>query len=177
MVEPAVATVSICLPSIWSLLTYGFKRFPSDSFHTAWTRRSSRKSDNSKRTEESTPTPYAKQAFKFSDSPKPTMAEKHTFIDVEERGSPFSQCSSPVPGQRPEHRKGSVTRSMEIEARVRDYYNRAAFDHGSRETVEQYWDRGDDLEMGRSLAERNPLPVPPKGRLKPTTTRRGHIET
>ena len=165
MIEPAVATVSICLPSIWSLAVYGLQRFPTDSFRSAWSKRystlmtSSRSSGKIRRA--SNRKPYVGSTFTYPVSPSNTN-NKRTFMGVEARDSSLSDQPSLVTAEKPQERKLPVTRSMELEERVRDYYSRAAFNHGSRATVHQYWDSSEDLEMARSTLRQKPLPVPPK---------------
>ena len=168
MIEPAVATVSICLPSIWSLVVYGFQRFPRDSFRSAWSKRysilisSSRSSGKPRSASNRMPEPYIGSSFTYVVSPGNTTNNKRTSMGVEARDSSLSDQPSLVSAEKPQEQKLPVTRSMELEGRARDYYSRAAFSHGSRTTVQQYWNSSEDLEMARSTLRQNPLPVPPK---------------
>ena len=170
MVEPAVATVSICLPSIWSLVIFGFNRFPTGSIRSAWFKRSSnlnspnRKSENSRRRNNTTPTSMVNRGFTNLVSSSSITEDKTAFVTFEQRDSPLGERPSPVSEGKPKEHRGPVTRSVELEERARDYYNRAKFKYGSRDTIEQYWDSGQDLERGPSPLRTNPLPVPPKDR-------------
>ena len=145
MIEPAVATVCVCLPSIWSLVVYGLQRFSADSFRSAWSKRfstlitSSRSSGKTQSANNKIPKPYNRSNFGYTVNPRNTTNNKRTLLGVEARDSSLSDQTSLVTPEKPQEQKLPATRSIELEERVRDYYSRAAFNHGSRETVQQYW--------------------------------------
>jgi len=171
MVEPAVATVSICLSSIWPLVVYCFKRLPTNSFRSKWSKRSttlvnstSRKSEASRLPSNATPTLPARSKLASQVGRATVVEDKRFLVDIEERDHPVSGHPSPIADEEtPEERRWPVSKSIEIESRVRNYYGGATFDYGSRDTVRQYWDSGEDLEAGRSPLRNNLRPpVPPK---------------
>lgn len=170
MVEPAVATISICLPSIWSLAVYTFKSLPAASFRSAWSKRSvsllnsvsKRDNDKTVTTENGPPISYPKPTFGSPESRSSTPREKRTLVDLEGRVSPLSEDSSNATLEAPDFWRWPITKSMELEERVRSFYKRTATDRGSRRESHQYWDSSGDLEMARSTLRKNPLPVPPK---------------
>jgi len=177
MVDPAVATVSICLPSIWFLVGSCFKRLPTDSFRSKWSNRyitlvnsTKRKSEASRLPSNATPTLPTRSKFAPPVSRATVVEEKDYLMTVEERIPPVSGRPSPIMKEETqEERVWPVTRSMEIEARVRNYYDGAAFDYRARDTVQLYKDSSEHLEVGTSPLRENRLPVPPKGRFATPT--------
>lgn len=151
MVEPAVATVSICLPSIWPLVVYCFKRLPTNSFRSKWSKRSttlvnstSRKSEVSRLPSNATPILPARSKFAPQVGRATVVEDKCFLLDIEERDHPVLGRPSPIADEEtPEERRWPVSKSIEIESRVRNYYDGATFDYGSRDTVRQYWDSGE----------------------------------
>lgn len=170
MVEPAVATVSICLPSIWPLVVHCFKRLPTKTFRSKLSKRSttlvnstSTKSEASRLPSNATPTLPARSKFAPQMGRATVVEDTRFLVDIEERDPPVSGRPSPIADEEtPEERRWPASKSMEIESRVRNYYDGATFDYGSRNTVHQYWDSGEDLEVGQSPLRKNRPPVPPK---------------
>ncbi len=170
MVEPAVATVSICLPSIWPLVIYCFKRLPTNSFRSKWSKRSTtlvnstrRKSEASRLPNNVTPTLPARSKFAFQVSRATVIEDRRFLVDIEEREPPVSGCPSPIADEEtPEERRWPVSKSTEIESRVRGYYNGATLDYRPRDIMQQCWDSREDLEVGRLPLRKNRPPVPPK---------------
>ena len=150
MIEPAVATVSICLPSIRSLVIHGFKHFPSTSFRTFWSKRSGTPVSSGRRSEESRSTPITRSraVIKRSNSSDDANTDNnYCSTDISENGSPFSERSS-LALRKPEEAKALTDESIELEVRVRDYYDKASFDQKSRDAVQQHWNSEADVEMG-----------------------------
>lgn len=168
MIEPAAATVSICLPSVWSLCILGYKRFPTEYIRSRWSNRSSSfrsrasKRDSHKISERSATPLYPEKAHTYPVSRRNTAEDKQAFADVKESSRSFSPVTLFEEEPSEKIRPPGNSRSMEIEQRVRLYYNHSAFNGGSQEAPHQgSWNR-DDLERGGSPLKRNPIPVPPK---------------
>lgn len=169
MVEPAVTTVCICLPSIWPLVVECFKRLPT-TFRSKWSKQSTTlvnstkwRSEVSRLPSNETPASPARSKLASQVGRATLVDDIHFLVDTEESDSPVSGRPSPIAdGETPEDRRWPASNSMEIESRVRNYYDGATFDYGSRNTVHQYWDSGWDLEVRPSPLSKNRLAVPPK---------------
>ena len=169
MIEPAVATVSICLPSLWSLCVLGFERFPTEYIRGRWSNRSSashsrmlRNANNGKSGDRAATPSYPEKAHTYPVSQRQIPKDKDPFVDVEETSRSFSPVTlfEEEPSGRVRSPEKSI--SMEVEDRVRQYYNHSAFGSRSQEASQrQLWSE-DDLERGRSHVRLNPVPVPPK---------------
>ena len=162
MVEPAVATVSICLPSLWSLCIFGYKRFPTEYIRSRWSNgRSSFRIRANKRNSGASLI-HPEKAHDYPVSRRNTAEDKEAFADAKETSRSFSPVTpfEEEPSERV--RSPAITKSMEIERRVRLYYNHSALSGTPQEPLPQNsWNR-DDLERGDSRIGKNPIPVPPK---------------
>ena len=169
MVEPAVATVSICLPSLWSLCVLGLKRFRTEYIRGRWSNRSStfhrrtrRKTNYSKSGDRAATHGYPEKAHTYPVNQRHTAEDKDPFVDVDETSCSFSPVTPFDEEPFEKLRSPGKSKSMEVEDRVRQYYNHSAFGSRSQEaSQEELWSRS-DLESGRSPERENPVPVPPK---------------
>ncbi|KAL8825569.1 MAG: hypothetical protein Q9191_004329 [Dirinaria sp. TL-2023a] len=165
---PAVATVSICLPSVWSLCILGYKRFPTEYIRSRWSNRSinfrsrSSKRDSHKVSERSATPLFPEKARTYPVSRQNTAEDKKPFANVKENPRSFSPATVFEEEPSEDIRSPGDLQATEFEQRVRLYYNHSAFSGGSQEALQQgSWNR-DDLEKGGLPMKRNPLPVPPK---------------
>lgn len=165
MVEPAAGTASICLPSIWSLMTYGFKKAGSLSFRRFSPKRSTtlvksgtKSQDRNRANSDALPIRGEQNpAYVMKSTGKAGTSE--TSVDGEERASSISDGQLPVEEERVDERRWPLQRPMEMERRVRGYYDRTAFDHGSSDTTDRDWVRTKPLRG-------YPLPGPPKVKME-----------
>ena len=180
MLEPAVATVSICLPAISALATRGFNRISTSYNRSTW----SKKQSSSRSTNRATTKPFSQTLKSLphlvgrrntADSKKLQLLpiarrssideksdvnrsdsgniEKSKAIDVAIDSPPSTFSPFEIPDER------LASKSLELEGRVRQYYERSEFSHGADGTL--------DLENAGPRLWENPLPVPPKGSLDP----------
>ena len=178
MLEPSVATISICLPAISSLVTQGFKRYPLSSIRSTWSKQSYASRSTRRGTimtfcpafktfpsaDTSRSTVDDKKPFMFPNSRRTTLDEKADHIDTTDRDiKRTDEISVFLEEPRPTVTKGDglerriPTKSLELERRIQRFYERSTFPHGSDGTLAK------DLESGpESPLRRNPIPVPPK---------------
>ena len=180
MLEPAVATVSICLPAISALATRGFNHISTSYNRSTW----SKKQSSSRSTDRATTKPFSQTLKSLpylvgrrntADSKKLQLLPIARRSSVDEKydvnrpdngniekskamdvtiDSPRSTFS---PVEIPDERIAS--KSLELEGRVRQYYERSEFSHGADATL--------NLENAGHPLWENPLPVPSKGSLDP----------
>lgn len=160
-VEPAVATVSICLPAISSLVTQGFKRIPKSSIRVTWSRWSGSRSTsrNTPRSGtkrfgpllESFPYPGSRPDTANDQSPWLLPIGRHnTFDDKKNTEDPIDRDypknyrravhihgNSPASGKAVEQGTSSDPKSIELERRVLGYYQRSEFPHTSANDLEK----------------------------------------
>ena len=179
MLEPAVATVSICLPAISALVTRGLKHVPTSYIRNTWPKRPSSSSTNRASVKSFSPTfkslPYLVSRRDRADPKKQQLLPIARRSSVNENYGVNSSASGDlknaeavvVAGDRPSSTfsRASVvderllSKSLEVERRVRQYYQRSDFPHGTHETLHQ--------EIDRDSSKTNPLPVPLKDSLDP----------
>lgn len=154
MIEPAVATVSICLPSVWSLCVFGFKRFPTEYIRGRWSNQKNRRS----RTSSLTPVTACPEKVRTRQN---TSSNKEPWIRIDGASGTISPVS-PIDEEAPNSfHSTKPSNSEELEERVRGFYTHRGFGGRSQDTLQRgRWD--EDLEKGHSSLHGNPIPVPPK---------------
>lgn len=180
MLEPAVATVSICLPAISALVTRGFQHMSSSYIRSTWSKRqSSSRSTNRVGTKPLNQTrksfPYLVRRRDTADSKRlqllpitrrNSIDEKHD-VNRSATGDMKNQEAINVAIERPRSafspvkslEERSLSKSLGLERRVRQYYRQSEFPDGAYENP--------DLENAGSPSSKIPLPVPPKDSLDP----------
>ena len=162
MLEPAVATVSICLPAISALATKGFKKVPTSYFQSTWT-----KWTTSPGSPTTSAQPGSSKGSTLKSSFHPTKRRKTADVRTP-YGLPASHVNTvdEIPASTSSTNKVNKmswiksqsstiqkveaagkrlpTKSMELERRVLDYYQNSEFPDGI------YHALSDDLEKGGS---------------------------
>ena len=181
MAEPAVATVSICLPAISFLVTKGFKLLPLSNLRNTWSKisgtsgasKSIRKSRIKLQSPTPEPLPHPASGGNMTDDKTPFVSstmrhdaldEKPYFVQSTDRKirktqevSVTSEYPSAAMARAADPESRSHTKSLELERRIRGYYERSKFPTGASSD-----NPFEDLESGNAPFRRNQIPVPPK---------------
>lgn len=162
MLEPAVATVSICLPAISALATRGFRKVPTSYLRGTWSKwttspgsptTSAQPRSSKDSTLKSTFYPTNRGNTANVKTPCPLPASHRNTLDERSVSTPstnkvnkVSWIKSPSSSIQKVEAAGKrlPTRSMELERRVLDYYQNSEFPDGF------YHALSDDLEKGGS---------------------------
>ena len=169
MLEPAVATVSICLPAISALVTRGFKHVPTSYIRNTWSKRPSSSSTNRTSVKRFSPTfKYFPSLVSRRDRADPkkqqllpiarrsSIKEKHD-VNSSASGDIKNAEAVVVAVDRPSSTFSAakavdeklLSKSLELERRVRQYYQRSDFPRGTHDTAHQ--------EIAGDSSRTNPL--------------------
>ena len=180
MLEPAVATVSICLPAISALATRGLKHMPTSYFRNTWSKKpSSSRSTIRASAKLVNPTlkPFPRQVSRRNtdDSKNQQLLPIACRNSIDEKDdvnrSAGDDIKTPEPMNAAVDRTSStflpakvkdeklLSKLLELERRVRRYYQRSEFPHGPHDTP--------NLDNTRTWRRENPLLAPSKDNIDP----------
>ena len=181
MLEPAVATVSICLPAISALVTRGCKHVSTSYIRSSWSKRPSlsRSTDQSgtkhfSLSRKSFPRLASRQdAANSKRQQLLPIARSNSFdgkFEINQSANGHTNkseaMSNAVDGPSSAFSpakvldEGLLSRSLDVERRIRQYYQRSEFPHGTHDTPY--------LENARPMSRKTPLSVTPNA---PTDSR------